>query len=123
MAYDCSSEQRLLRDALSAFLADTYDLEARRRIVDSAGGWSPECHVREDVAAGEDAKREARGRDALRGLRPRAEVECRRTGAARLVRMQAAFLKDEWPQRLQEMKAVLEALGLSALLEAPGEMD
>jgi len=37
--------------------------------------------------------------------------------------MQAAFLKDEWPQRLQEMKAVLEALGLSALLEAPGEMD
>lgn len=42
MAFDVSPEQRMLRESLQSYLGDVYDLEARRRIVQSRPGWSAE---------------------------------------------------------------------------------
>ncbi|MGE0596172.1 MAG: acyl-CoA dehydrogenase family protein [Hyphomonadaceae bacterium] len=46
MPFDSSSEQRLLRDTLQSFLADAYDMDARRRITQSVHGWSPDIWKR-----------------------------------------------------------------------------
>jgi alkylation response protein AidB-like acyl-CoA dehydrogenase len=42
MDFSFTEEQTLLRDSLSAFLADTYDFDKRRAAVASASGWRPE---------------------------------------------------------------------------------
>ena len=42
MDFSYSEEQRLLRDTLTGFLADTYDADARRKAVSSESGWRPE---------------------------------------------------------------------------------
>ena len=42
MDFSYSEEQRLLRDTLTSFLADTYDADARRKAVSSESGWRPE---------------------------------------------------------------------------------
>ena len=42
MDFSFTEEQTLLRDSLSAFLADTYDFDKRRAAVASAGGWRPQ---------------------------------------------------------------------------------
>ncbi|HEY1449109.1 MAG TPA: acyl-CoA dehydrogenase family protein [Caulobacteraceae bacterium] len=42
MDFSFTEEQTLLRDSLSAFLADTYDFDKRRAAVASAAGWRPE---------------------------------------------------------------------------------
>jgi alkylation response protein AidB-like acyl-CoA dehydrogenase len=42
MDFSFTEEQNLLRDALAAFLADTYDFDKRRAAVASAAGWRPE---------------------------------------------------------------------------------
>src|SRR5688500_10197902 len=41
MNFDYSEEQQLLADSVRRFLARDYEFEARRKIVASAGGWSP----------------------------------------------------------------------------------
>jgi alkylation response protein AidB-like acyl-CoA dehydrogenase len=43
MNFDYSEEQQLLADSVRRFLARDYDFEARRAIVASAQGWSPEA--------------------------------------------------------------------------------
>src|SRR5215469_12132002 len=42
MDFSFTEEQTLLRDSLSAFLADTYDFDKRRAAVASPAGWRPE---------------------------------------------------------------------------------
>ena len=42
MDFSFSEEQRLLRDSLTSFLADTYDADARRKAITSEAGWRPE---------------------------------------------------------------------------------
>ncbi|MBE7218906.1 MAG: acyl-CoA dehydrogenase family protein [Caulobacteraceae bacterium] len=42
MDFSLSEEQTLLRDTLGRFLQDRYDFDARRKVVDSEAGWSPE---------------------------------------------------------------------------------
>jgi alkylation response protein AidB-like acyl-CoA dehydrogenase len=42
MNFDLSEEQSLLNDSVSGFLKARYDFEARKKIVASEGGWSPE---------------------------------------------------------------------------------
>ncbi|MGC1302774.1 MAG: acyl-CoA dehydrogenase family protein [Caulobacteraceae bacterium] len=42
MDFSFSEEQRLLRDSLSSFLADTYSFEARRKAIATEAGWRPE---------------------------------------------------------------------------------
>ncbi|HZZ32678.1 MAG TPA: acyl-CoA dehydrogenase family protein, partial [Phenylobacterium sp.] len=42
MDFSFSEEQRLLRDSLASFLADTYGFEARRKALASEAGWRPE---------------------------------------------------------------------------------
>ncbi len=43
MNFDYNEEQQLLADSVRRFLANDYDFEARRRIVASDEGWSPEA--------------------------------------------------------------------------------
>lgn len=42
MIFDASPEQHMLREALQSYLGAAYDLEKRRRIVQSSQGWSME---------------------------------------------------------------------------------
>ena len=42
MDFSFSEEQRLLRDSLTSFLADSYDADARRKAIGSEAGWRPE---------------------------------------------------------------------------------
>lgn len=42
MDFSFNEEQRLLRDSLSSFLADTYDLDSRRKAIASETGWRAE---------------------------------------------------------------------------------
>jgi len=42
MDFSFTQEQTMLRDSISAYLADTYDFEKRRAAVASAAGWRPE---------------------------------------------------------------------------------
>ena len=42
MNFDLSQEQQLLADSLKRFVANDYNFEARRKIVASPSGWSPE---------------------------------------------------------------------------------
>ena len=42
MNFDLSEEQSLLNDSVSGFLKTRYDFEARKKIVASEAGWSPE---------------------------------------------------------------------------------
>ncbi|WP_158915564.1 acyl-CoA dehydrogenase family protein [Caulobacter sp. S45] len=42
MDFSFSEEQRLLRDSLASFLADTYSFEARRKAIATEAGWRPE---------------------------------------------------------------------------------
>ena len=42
MDFSFSEEQRLLRDSLTSFLADTYDADQRRKAITSDAGWRPE---------------------------------------------------------------------------------
>jgi alkylation response protein AidB-like acyl-CoA dehydrogenase len=42
MDFSFNDEQRMLRDSLSNFLADTYDFDARKKAIGAAPGWRPE---------------------------------------------------------------------------------
>jgi alkylation response protein AidB-like acyl-CoA dehydrogenase len=42
MDFSFNDEQRMLRDSLSSFLADTYDFDARKKAIGAAPGWRPE---------------------------------------------------------------------------------
>jgi len=42
MDFSFNDEQRMLRDSLSSFLADTYDFDARKKAISAAPGWRPE---------------------------------------------------------------------------------
>ncbi|MBN8939636.1 MAG: acyl-CoA dehydrogenase family protein [Rhizobiales bacterium] len=42
MDFDLTEEQRLLKDSVNGFLADSYDFEARRKYAALPGGYSPE---------------------------------------------------------------------------------
>jgi alkylation response protein AidB-like acyl-CoA dehydrogenase len=42
MDFSFNDEQRMLRDSLSSFLADTYDFDARKKAITADPGWRPE---------------------------------------------------------------------------------
>jgi alkylation response protein AidB-like acyl-CoA dehydrogenase len=42
MDFSFNDEQRMLRDSLSSFLADTYDFDARKTAIGAEPGWRPE---------------------------------------------------------------------------------
>jgi alkylation response protein AidB-like acyl-CoA dehydrogenase len=42
MDFSFNDEQRMLRDSLSSFLADTYDFDARKKALGAEPGWRPE---------------------------------------------------------------------------------
>jgi alkylation response protein AidB-like acyl-CoA dehydrogenase len=42
MDFSFNDEQRMLRDSLSSFLADTYDFDARKKAITAEPGWRPE---------------------------------------------------------------------------------
>jgi alkylation response protein AidB-like acyl-CoA dehydrogenase len=42
MDFSFNDEQRMLRDSLSSFLADTYDFDARKKAIGAGPGWRPE---------------------------------------------------------------------------------
>jgi alkylation response protein AidB-like acyl-CoA dehydrogenase len=42
MDFSFNDEQRMLRDSLSSFLADTYDFDARKKAIGAAPGWRPD---------------------------------------------------------------------------------
>jgi alkylation response protein AidB-like acyl-CoA dehydrogenase len=41
MDFSFNDEQRMLRDSLSSFLADTYDFDARKKAISTEPGWRP----------------------------------------------------------------------------------
>ncbi len=43
MNFDFTDEQTMLRDSLGRFIADRYDFDARKKIVHSEAGWSPDA--------------------------------------------------------------------------------
>jgi alkylation response protein AidB-like acyl-CoA dehydrogenase len=42
MDFSFNDEQRMLRDSLSSFLADTYDFESRKKAISAEPGWRPQ---------------------------------------------------------------------------------